>query len=53
MSQFLSSAKAVLGGLLERHSGAQITEKLSRSILAITTRQLVTSHFLSPTPPRC
>ncbi|XP_046876692.1 LOW QUALITY PROTEIN: zinc finger ZZ-type and EF-hand domain-containing protein 1 [Hypomesus transpacificus] len=41
VSQFLSSAKAVLGSLLQRHSGAEITEKLSRSILAITTRQLM------------
>ncbi|XP_034149248.1 LOW QUALITY PROTEIN: zinc finger ZZ-type and EF-hand domain-containing protein 1 [Esox lucius] len=38
---FLGSTKAVLGGLLQRYSGAEITDKLSGSILAMATRQLM------------
>ncbi|KAM6970616.1 zinc finger ZZ-type and EF-hand domain-containing protein 1 [Aplochiton taeniatus] len=41
VDQFLGSTKAVLGSLLERYSGAEITEKLSGSILASATRQLM------------
>ncbi|KAJ7997345.1 hypothetical protein DPEC_G00228020 [Dallia pectoralis] len=37
---FLGNTKAVLAGLLQRYSGAEITDKLSGSILAMASRQL-------------
>lgn len=44
VDQFLGSTKTVLGGLLQRYSGAEITDKLNGSILAMATRQMVHSH---------
>ncbi|KAJ3588924.1 hypothetical protein NHX12_009777 [Muraenolepis orangiensis] len=41
VNQFLGSAQGVLSSLLERYTGAEITEKLSSSILATLTRQLM------------
>lgn len=41
VDQFLGSIKATLGSLLERHTGAEITEKLGSSILATVFRQMV------------
>ncbi|KAM4620940.1 zinc finger ZZ-type and EF-hand domain-containing protein 1 [Polymixia lowei] len=41
VDQFLGSTKTVLGSLLERYSGAEITDKLCGSILAVVTRQLM------------
>uniref|UniRef100_A0A8C5C4J4 Zinc finger ZZ-type and EF-hand domain containing 1 n=1 Tax=Gadus morhua TaxID=8049 RepID=A0A8C5C4J4_GADMO len=41
VNQFLGSAQGALASLLERYSGAEITEKLSSSILATVTRQLM------------
>ncbi|XP_056141323.1 zinc finger ZZ-type and EF-hand domain-containing protein 1 isoform X2 [Lampris incognitus] len=41
VDQFLSSTKAVLGSLLERYGGAEIADKLSSSILATVTRQMI------------
>ena len=41
VNQFLGSAQGALASLLERYSGAKITEKLANSILATVTRQLV------------
>uniref|UniRef100_A0A671TY76 Zinc finger ZZ-type and EF-hand domain containing 1 n=1 Tax=Sparus aurata TaxID=8175 RepID=A0A671TY76_SPAAU len=41
VDQFLGSIKATLGSLLERHTGAEITEKLGSSILATVFRQLM------------
>ncbi|KAL0994771.1 hypothetical protein UPYG_G00126960 [Umbra pygmaea] len=38
---FLCTTRTVLGGLLLRHNGAEITDKLSSSILAMATRQLM------------
>ncbi|XP_029924268.1 zinc finger ZZ-type and EF-hand domain-containing protein 1 isoform X2 [Myripristis murdjan] len=41
VDQFLGSTKNILSSLLERYSGAEITDKLSSSILATVTRQLM------------
>lgn len=41
MDQFLGSVKATLGSLLERYTGAEITDKLGSSILATLFRQQV------------
>lgn len=41
VDQFLGSTKTVLGGLLQRYSGAEITDKLNGSILAMATRQMM------------
>ncbi|CAL8364108.1 unnamed protein product [Lota lota] len=41
VNQFLGSAQGALASLLERYSGAEITEKLASSILATVTRQLM------------
>lgn len=41
MDQFLGSVKATLGSLVERYTGAEITDKLGSSILATVFRQLV------------
>lgn len=41
VDQFLESVKSILGSLLERYTGAQITEKLGSSIIATVFRQLV------------
>lgn len=41
MDQFLGSIKATLGSLLERYTGAEITDKLGGSILATLFRQQV------------
>ena len=55
VNQFLGSAQGALASLLERYSGAEITEKLSSSILATVTRQLVTRSsipsFIYPSIP--
>ncbi|XP_074528100.1 zinc finger ZZ-type and EF-hand domain-containing protein 1 [Halichoeres trimaculatus] len=41
VDQFLGSFKSILGSLLERYTGAEITEKLGSSILATVFRQLM------------
>lgn len=41
VDQFLGSIKATLGSLLERYTGAEITDKLGSSILATLFRQQV------------
>ncbi|XP_056298291.1 zinc finger ZZ-type and EF-hand domain-containing protein 1 isoform X2 [Pseudoliparis swirei] len=41
VDQFLGSIKGVLGSLLGRHTGAEITDKLRSSILATVFRQLM------------
>uniref|UniRef100_A0A669ETS2 Zinc finger ZZ-type and EF-hand domain containing 1 n=1 Tax=Oreochromis niloticus TaxID=8128 RepID=A0A669ETS2_ORENI len=41
VDQFLESVKSILGSLLERYTGAQITEKLGSSIIATVFRQLM------------
>ncbi|XP_070699308.1 zinc finger ZZ-type and EF-hand domain-containing protein 1 [Pempheris klunzingeri] len=41
VDQFLGSVKATLGSLLERYTGAEITDKLGSSILATVFRQLM------------
>lgn len=41
VDQFLGSIKATLGSLLERYTGAKITDKLGCSILATLFRQQV------------
>ncbi|KAM9846213.1 zinc finger ZZ-type and EF-hand domain-containing protein 1 [Aulostomus maculatus] len=41
VDQFLGSIKRILGSLLERYSGAEITTKLGSSILATVFRQLM------------
>uniref|UniRef100_A0A3Q4AS62 Uncharacterized protein n=1 Tax=Mola mola TaxID=94237 RepID=A0A3Q4AS62_MOLML len=41
VDQFLGSIKATLGSLLERYTGAEITDKLGSSILATVFRQLM------------
>ncbi|XP_037604107.1 zinc finger ZZ-type and EF-hand domain-containing protein 1 isoform X4 [Sebastes umbrosus] len=41
VDQFLGSIKGVLGSLLGRYTGAQITDKLGSSILATVFRQLM------------
>nr|XP_019941221.1 PREDICTED: zinc finger ZZ-type and EF-hand domain-containing protein 1 isoform X3 [Paralichthys olivaceus] len=41
VDQFLGSIKTILGSLLERYTGAQITDKLGSSILATVFRQLM------------
>lgn len=41
VDQFLGSIKGILGSLLERFTGAAITDKLGSSILATVFRQLV------------
>lgn len=41
VDQFLESVKSILGSLLERYTGAQITAKLGSSIIATVFRQLV------------
>ncbi|XP_041807765.1 zinc finger ZZ-type and EF-hand domain-containing protein 1 [Chelmon rostratus] len=41
VAQFLGSMKASLGSLLERYTGAEITDKLGSSILATVFRQLM------------
>lgn len=46
VAQFLGSMKASLGSLLERYTGAEITDKLGSSILATVFRQLVTHFYL-------
>lgn len=48
VEQFLGSIKATLGSLLERYTGAEITNKLGTSILATVFRQLVIhlSHLI-------
>lgn len=46
VDQFLGSIKAILGSLLERYTGAEITNKLGSSILATVFRQLVIHSFL-------
>uniref|UniRef100_A0A8C8RK97 Zinc finger ZZ-type and EF-hand domain containing 1 n=1 Tax=Pelusios castaneus TaxID=367368 RepID=A0A8C8RK97_9SAUR len=39
--QFLSNTRTILESLLTQHSGKQIVEKLSNSVFAMATRQLV------------
>lgn len=46
MEQFLSGTRDILSPLIKRFSGADIMEKLSGSILAMATRQLVADHFI-------
>ncbi len=46
VDQFLGSIKATLGSLLERYTGAEITDKLGSSILATVFRQLVIQSYL-------
>ncbi|XP_029956401.1 zinc finger ZZ-type and EF-hand domain-containing protein 1 [Salarias fasciatus] len=41
VDQLLGSIKTILGSLLERYTGAEITEKLGSSILATVFRQLM------------
>uniref|UniRef100_A0A3P8R6J0 Zinc finger, ZZ-type with EF hand domain 1 n=1 Tax=Astatotilapia calliptera TaxID=8154 RepID=A0A3P8R6J0_ASTCA len=41
VDQFLESVKSILGSLLERYTGAQITAKLGSSIIATVFRQLM------------
>ncbi|XP_062261903.1 zinc finger ZZ-type and EF-hand domain-containing protein 1 isoform X1 [Platichthys flesus] len=41
VDQFLGSIKTILGSLLEKYTGAQITDKLGSSILATVFRQLM------------
>lgn len=43
---FLESIKVTLGSLLERYTGAEITDKLGSSILATVFRQLVRQPYL-------
>lgn len=43
---FLGSIKVTLGSLLERYTGAEITDKLGSSILATVFRQLVRQSYL-------
>lgn len=45
MDQFLGSIKATLGSLLERYTGAKITDKLGCSILATLFRQQVLHSY--------
>uniref|UniRef100_A0A673GTV8 Zinc finger ZZ-type and EF-hand domain-containing protein 1-like n=1 Tax=Sinocyclocheilus rhinocerous TaxID=307959 RepID=A0A673GTV8_9TELE len=46
VEQFLSGTRDILSPLIKRFSGADIIEKLSGSILAMATRQLVTIFLL-------
>uniref|UniRef100_A0A8C2A9F1 Zinc finger, ZZ-type with EF hand domain 1 n=1 Tax=Cyprinus carpio TaxID=7962 RepID=A0A8C2A9F1_CYPCA len=46
VEQFLSGTRDILSPLIKRFSGAGIIEKLSGSILAMATRQLVTIFLL-------
>ncbi|XP_042373025.1 zinc finger ZZ-type and EF-hand domain-containing protein 1-like, partial [Plectropomus leopardus] len=41
VDQFLGSVRGILGSLLERYSGAAVTDKLGSSILATVFRQLM------------
>lgn len=45
VDQFLGSVKTILGSLLERYTGAEITNKLGSSILATVFRQLVIKSY--------
>lgn len=45
VDQFLGSIKATLGSLLERYTGAEITDKLGSSILATLFRQQVLGSY--------
>lgn len=45
VDQFLGSIKATLGSLLERYTGAEITDKLGSSILATLFRQQVQHSY--------
>lgn len=45
VDQFLGSVKATLGSLLERYTGAEITDKLGSSILATLFRQQVLHSY--------
>lgn len=45
VDQFLGSIKATLGSLLERYTGAEITDKLGSSILATLFRQQVLHSY--------
>ncbi|XP_044312042.1 zinc finger ZZ-type and EF-hand domain-containing protein 1-like [Varanus komodoensis] len=42
VKQFLLSVRTILGSLLSQHSGKTIMEKLSHSVFAMVTRQLMT-----------
>lgn len=46
MEQFLSGTTDILSPLIKCFSGVDIIEKLSGSILAMATRQLVADHFI-------
>ncbi|MGH0151979.1 UNVERIFIED_CONTAM: hypothetical protein FKN15_040264 [Acipenser sinensis] len=41
VEQFLSSSHSILASLLVKHSGKEIVERLTNSVLAMATRQLV------------
>ncbi|KAM9386110.1 zinc finger ZZ-type and EF-hand domain-containing protein 1 [Pholidichthys leucotaenia] len=41
VDQFLGSVRSILGSLLQRYSGAEVTAKLGSSILATVFRQLI------------
>ncbi|XP_063002745.1 zinc finger ZZ-type and EF-hand domain-containing protein 1 isoform X1 [Elgaria multicarinata webbii] len=42
VQQFLTSVRTILGSLLSQHSGKTVMEKLSHSVFASVTRQLMT-----------
>lgn len=45
MGQFLSNIRTILQSLLSQYSGKTIVEKISNSVFAMATRQLVSEHW--------
>lgn len=45
VEQFLGSIRSVLGSLLDKYTGTEITDKLGKSIIATVFRQLVIFNY--------
>lgn len=45
VGQFLSNIRTILQSLLSQYSGKTIVEKISNSVFAMATRQLVSEHW--------
>lgn len=47
MGQFLTNVRMILQSLLSQYSGKTIVEKISNSVFAMATRQLVSEYWSS------